>query len=88
MLEKMIEAFLVKRVEARGGMCLKQEWINTRGAPDRLVLLPEGNIMMIELKQKGVKPEDHQRRMHNRLRALGVQVEVVDSVEAVEALIK
>ncbi len=88
MLEKMIEAFLVKRVEARGGMCLKQEWINTRGAPDRLVILPRGEMVMVELKQKGVAPEPHQERMHARLKALGVRVVVLDSIEAVEDFIK
>lgn len=87
MRESFIEAFLVRHVTAKGGMCLKQEWINTRGAPDRLVVLP-GKLMMVELKAPGVKPEPHQLRMHERLRALGVQVEVIDSVERVEELFK
>lgn len=88
MRESMIEMFLKKRVEALGGQCLKQEWINTRGAPDRLVILPGGKIIMVELKAPGKLPEPHQARMHEKLRALGVQVEVIDSVEAVEDLIK
>jgi hypothetical protein len=87
MRESFIEAFLANRVKALGGLCLKQEWINTRGAPDRLVVLP-GKLLMIELKAPGVKPEPHQLRMHERLRALGVQVEVIDSVERVEELFK
>ena len=87
MRESFIEAFLVRFVNAKGGMCLKQEWINTRGAPDRLVVLP-GKLLMVELKAPGVKPEPHQLRMHERLRALGVQVEVIDSIEHVEELFK
>jgi hypothetical protein len=87
MRESYIEAFLANRVKALGGLCLKQQWINTRGAPDRLVVLP-GKLLMIELKAPGVKPEPHQLRMHERLRALGVQVEVIDSVERVEELFK
>ena len=87
MRESFIESFLANRVKALGGLCLKQEWINTRGAPDRLVVLP-GKLLMIELKAPGVKPEPHQLRMHERLRALGVKVEVIDSVERVEELFK
>jgi hypothetical protein len=87
MRENFIEAFLVNRVKTLGGLCLKQEWINTRGAPDRLVVLP-GKLLMVELKATGAKPEPHQLRMHERLRALGVQVEVIDSVERVEELFR
>jgi hypothetical protein len=87
MRENFIEAFLVNRVKSLGGLCLKQEWINTRGAPDRLVVLP-GRLLMVELKATGVKPEPHQLRMHERLRALGVQVEVIDSVERIEELFR
>ena len=87
MRENFIEAFLVNRIKSLGGLCLKQEWINTRGAPDRLVILA-GKLLMVELKAPGVKPEPHQLRMHERLRALGVQVEVIDSVERVEELFR
>lgn len=87
MRENFIESFLVHHVKRLGGLCLKQEWIGTRGAPDRLVILP-GKLMMVELKATGAKPEAHQLRMHERLRALGVQVEVIDSVERVEELFK
>jgi hypothetical protein len=88
MRESFIEAFLLNRIKSLGGLCLKQEWIGTRGAPDRLVILPGGEIVMVELKATGAKPEPHQLRMHERLRALGVRVEVVDSVELVEGLFK
>lgn len=87
MRERFIENFLVHHIKRLGGLCLKQEWINTRGAPDRLVILPD-KLLMVELKAPGAKPEPHQVRMHERLRALGVQVEVIDSVERVEELFR
>ena len=40
MLERDVEAHLVKRVEELGGECRKVKWIGRVGAPDRLVMLP------------------------------------------------
>jgi hypothetical protein len=42
----------------------------------------------VELKAPGVKPEAHQIREHNRMRRLGELVEVVDSLAAVEGLLR
>jgi hypothetical protein len=41
MLERDIEAYLVSRVEALGGEVRKVQWVGRRGAPDRLVMMPE-----------------------------------------------
>jgi len=41
MRERDIEAHLVKRVKELGGEVRKVQWIGRRGAPDRLVMLPE-----------------------------------------------
>jgi hypothetical protein len=40
MLERDIEDYLVKRVEAMGGEVRKVQWIGRNSAPDRLVMLP------------------------------------------------
>jgi hypothetical protein len=42
----------------------------------------------VELKATGKKPEPHQLREHKRMRAMGQRVEVVDSIEGVEALLE
>lgn len=85
MLERTVEQHLVARVKALGGEIRKAQWIGRRGAPDRRVLVPGRAPVWIELKRPGEVAEPHQVREHNRMRRLGELVEVLDSVEAVDA---
>ncbi len=95
MRESEIEAHLVKRVKMLGGEVRKVNWIGRRGAPDRLVMLPVGdrfgnsvgNTTWVELKAPGQKAKPHQAREHERMRAMGQVVVVIDSIEGVEALL-
>lgn len=92
MRESTIERHLVRRVKEAGGEVRKVHWLGRRGAPDRLVMLPmraadKPTCIWVELKAPGKKPEPHQRREHARMRELGQWVEVIDSIEAVEALL-
>lgn len=84
MIEKTIEAHLVKRVKERGGIAYKFTSPQRRSVPDRLVLLPGGIFEFVELKAPGKKPTPMQEREHARLRALGFTVKVIDSKEQVE----
>ena len=86
--EKYIELSLVKAVKAAGGICPKFVSPGTSGMPDRLVLLPGGVMVFVELKAPGQKPRPLQKRMHERLRALGFTVYVIDSVEQVKEIIR
>lgn len=88
MRESEIETYLVDRVKAMGGEVRKVQWIGRRGAPDRLVLRPDRRSVWVELKATGVKPEENQLREHNRMRRLGELVEVIDSLNAVDELLK
>lgn len=97
MRESEIENYLVERVKQLGGEVRKVKWIGRRGAPDRLVMLPtkypewmqqKGNAIWVELKAPGEKPKPHQAREHERMRAMGQRVVVIDSVEGVEELLK
>ena len=83
MHERDVESHLVKRVKELGGEVRKVEWIGRNGAPDRFVMLPTG-CCWVELKAPGQKPKPHQQREHERMRAKGQIVLVLDSVEAVE----
>lgn len=95
--ERDIERHLVKRVKDLGGEVRKVQWIGRRGAPDRLVMLPNpgrdrfGDIqsptIWVELKAPGKKAEPHQVREHERMRAMGQRVVVIDSIEGVEELL-
>lgn len=95
MRESVIEQYLVDRVKALGGEVRKVRWIGRRGAPDRLVMLPQkvcedifgswNATLWVELKAPGEKPKPHQVREHERMRAMGQRVEVIDSIEGVDA---
>lgn len=50
-LEKEIEMSLVKMVKRHGGMCLKWVCPSWAGVPDRIILLPGGRVMFVELKR-------------------------------------
>ena len=85
MLERTIEAALVRRVKALGGTCEKFTSPGRRSVPDRVVTLPEGRIIFVELKAPGKKPTELQERDHQRRRDLGCDVRVIDSMGAVDA---
>lgn len=100
MRESTIEKHLVKRVKELGGEVRKVQWVGRRSAPDRLVMLPPTKMraffgvndgdttIWVELKAPGVKPEPHQVREHERMRAMGQRVVVIDSIESVEELLR
>lgn len=97
MRESTIENHLVARVRELGGEVRKVQWIGRRGAPDRLVMLPPGIVIYpgpeygytiwVELKAPGEKAKPHQKREHDRMRAMGQRVVVIDSIEGVEELL-
>ena len=84
MRERDIEKAFVDAVKRSGGEVRKVQWIGRRGAPDRVAMFPHGLLIWVELKAPGEKPEPHQEREHSRLRAMGQQVLVFDSIEGVE----
>ena len=87
MLERDIENYLVTQAQALGVLVRKVQWIGRRGAPDRVLMLPGGRLVWVEVKQPGAKPERHQAREHERMRAVGQTVVVVDSRDGVDGLL-
>ena len=87
-LEAVIEAYLVKRIRALGGECEKFTSPMRRSVPDRIVTLPKGRIIFIELKRLGKQPSELQERDHQRRREMGFDVRVIDSKDGVDALIR
>ena len=85
--EKIIERRLVKLIKANGGMCVKLICDQLTGLPDRMCLMPNGVILFVELKSTGQKPRPRQMLMHNKLRALGFRVEVIDTINGINCLI-
>lgn len=77
--ESTVENNLVKKVKAAGGTAYKFTSPGRKAVPDRLVLLPGGRVVFVECKAPGEQPRTDQVREHNRLRALGFKVVVLDS---------
>ena len=84
-LEKDVEAALVRRVKVLGGLCEKFTSPGRRSVPDRLVTMPNGQIIFVELKAPNKKPTDAQLKDHERRRALGCDVRVIDNKEDARA---
>ena len=85
MLESKIERALVARVKALGGKCEKFSSPGRRAVPDRIVSLPGGRIVFVEVKAPNEKPTKLQSLDHAERRALGFDVRVIDSLEAANA---
>ena len=85
MLERDIEAALVRRVKSLGGTCEKFTSPGRRSVPDRIITLPGGRVIFAECKAPGKKPTELQAKDHERRRALGCDVRVIDSPEAADA---
>lgn len=88
MQEAVIEKRLKKEIEKIGGKALKFVSPGVTGVPDRIVLLPLGKIIFIELKAPGEKPSPIQEYRAKEYRRLGFRVECIDSVEKIMELIK
>ena len=77
--ESLIEKHLVTEVKKAGGVAFKFVSPGRRSVPDRIVLLPGGRLVFVECKAPGKPPRSDQLREHERLRALGFTVVVLDS---------
>ncbi len=107
MLERDIEAHLVRRVKELGGEVRKVQWVGRRNAPDRRVMVPplehigknfrwrKARCMWVELKNpetiKAFPANAHERaqaREHERMRKMGERVEVIGTIEGVDALLQ
>lgn len=86
--ESTIEKHLVAQAKKAGGIALKFVSPGRRNVPDRLVLLPEGRSLFVELKAPGLSATAGQAREHDRLRSLGQDVFVCDSHAAIDALLE
>ncbi len=86
MKESVIERYLVREVEKRGGLCEKFVSPGRRSVPDRIITWPFGVIHFVEVKASGKEPRADQLRDHARRRALGVSVFLIDSKAGVDFL--
>lgn len=98
MRETKVEEHLRKQVIANGGWIRKMVWPGHKGSPDRLVIWPWHHLVagllrgfpvidFVELKAPKGPTADHQIREHDKLRAMGCTVLILDSIEAVDRYI-
>lgn len=87
MREREIEKKLVYAVKERGGVCWKFTSPGTAGVPDRVILMPKGQIAFVEVKAPGEKPRPLQLSRHRLLRRLGFKVFVLDNIHDIEKII-
>lgn len=78
MLERSIERKLKQRIENQGGLALKFVSPGLSGVPDRIVLVPNGQVWFVELKAPGKELSPKQIKMASRLAELGHEVWVID----------
>ena len=96
--ESDVERYLVKRVEHHKGTAEKFTSPQRSNVPDRIVCWPEdwsydcepcpASACFVECKAPGKKPTTAQARDHERRRAMGFRVYVVDTFAAVDSFIK
>lgn len=84
--EKAIEKHLRRRMASLGLPCLKYSNPGESGYPDRLVCLPNGMVLWVELKSRGERPARIQQLRHLQLQGLGHTVVTLDSRAAVDEL--
>ena len=70
MLEKEIEKYFVWTVERAGGRTYKFKSPTQRGVSDRIACMPDGSTWFVELKTKGGRLSELQKRFADDVIAL------------------
>lgn len=87
-LELSVENYLVAQVGALGGICEKVQVVGRRGFFDRLVVLPHGRVLFVEVKRpRGGVMSPHQKSRYAQYRALGCAVAIVRNQEDIDQLL-
>jgi hypothetical protein len=92
--ESDIEEYLVKQCAKHGAVAEKFKSPQKSHVPDRIVLWPDrphglaAEITFVECKRPGEKPTKMQARDHERRRALGFRVDVIDTYDGVDGYIR
>lgn len=81
MLEKVLERRLVEGAKRCGGVALKWVSPGTVGVPDRIVFLPGGRVVFVEVKAPGKWLTPIQEHVATKLSALGAEVRCISSFE-------
>lgn len=86
--EKLVVAYLRKRVAELGGFHRAVVYQGRNGSPDDWCFFDNGLLLIAECKTTGEKPRPDQEREIKRLRDKGFKVFVVDSKASVDAMLE
>ena len=79
---------MVRAVRSRGGLCYKWVSPGTTGVPDRIVILPDGRTIYVELKTEAGRLSEIQKHIHAELRKRGADVRTLYGLDQVKAFIE
>ncbi len=84
MLESRIQRNIIKKVEKMGGLAYKLHTNSVSGLPD-LVILYEGLVFFVEVKQPGGVVSKRQKYIHDKFRSVGHEVYILydDKIEII-----
>lgn len=86
--EKLLERTFANKLNKSDGVwCIKLLSAFVKGLPDRMVLCRGGYVGFVEVKTEGEKPRKIQKVIHEKLKALGFRVDVLDNTEQRDQLI-
>lgn len=88
MRESTIEARLVREVRKLGGLCYKFTSPGNPGVPDRIVILPDGRTIYVELKTEIGRLAKIQQWQIGELRKRGADVRVLKGLDQVLAFLE
>ncbi len=88
MTEREVEKLLVEGIRKIGGRAYKWVSPGNAGVPDRIVVLPGGRIIFIELKTDTGKLTELQKVQIGRLERMGADARVLKGPEAVKGFLK
>ncbi len=83
MREATIEARLVREVRKLGGLCYKFTSPGNPGVPDRIVILPDGRTIFVELKTEIGRLAKIQQWQLEEMRKRGADVRVLKGLDQV-----
>ncbi len=88
MKESTIEARLVREVKNLGGLCYKFISPGAPGVPDRIIILPGGRVVFVELKTEIGRLAKIQKWQIEEMRKRGAEICVLKGMEQVLAFLE
>ncbi|UZT28607.1 nuclease [Bacillus phage vB_BceS_LY5] len=86
--EKQIENYLKKKFEQIGSIVLKFNSAGAAGVPDRLIILPDGQTIYVEVKCKTGRIAPLQQYWVDKINKQGAHAYFVWSYEDVDRILK